>query len=87
MSKDPIYTEEYMEARRAKPGDESRAIVLMIGDRFFCGFGKKDRVIVAWSLAGAWLFGSWDPDGIAKIESRITKRGITFERRIVSLEQ
>lgn len=34
----------------------NKAEVIMIGERFFCGFGKAGRVNTAWSLAGAKLY-------------------------------
>lgn len=37
-----------------------KAEVIQIGNRYFCGFGKKRQVMTAWSLAGAELF---LPDG------------------------
>ena len=33
-----------------------KGYVLMIGNRFFTGFGKAGRIKTAWSLAGATIF-------------------------------
>jgi len=35
---------------------QHKAQAIMIGDRYFCKFGKGGRVMTAWSLAGADLF-------------------------------
>ena len=34
----------------------SQTLVICIGDRFFCKFGKSRSVQTAWSLGGALLF-------------------------------
>ncbi|MCL8385511.1 hypothetical protein [Xanthobacter aminoxidans] len=34
----------------------TQARAIMIGDRFFCRFGKVGQVQTAWSLAGAQLY-------------------------------
>lgn len=39
-----------------KSPSSTTAKAIIIGDRFFCGFGKGGRVKTAWSLAGATLF-------------------------------
>ncbi|NAW64533.1 hypothetical protein [Photobacterium halotolerans] len=46
---------------RARPAralrvNSNEVLVIRIGNRFFCGFGKAGRVLTAWSLAGAKLF-------------------------------
>lgn len=38
------------------------AYVIKIGNRYFCGFGRKGRVMTAWCLAGATLFMSLLPN-------------------------
>jgi|GEM_PF-1857523 len=47
-----------------QPSGKNEAWVLIIrnknrADRFFYDYGKKDRVLSAWSLAGARLFASF----------------------------
>ena len=32
------------------------AVVITVGDRFFVKFGRGERLLTAWSLAGATLF-------------------------------
>ena len=34
---------------------QKQAVAIKIGDRFFCGFGKKQRVQTAWSHTGGHL--------------------------------
>jgi hypothetical protein len=52
--------ERMAEARARAAREGSSAVVLKIGDRYFCGFGRKrgaaEAVLTAWSLAGAKLY-------------------------------
>ena len=46
---------------------QKQAVAIKIGDRFFCGFWKKQRVHTAWSLAGASLYLSIYDDKVKEI--------------------
>ena len=46
---------------------QKQAVAIKIGDRFFCGFGKKQRVHTGWSLAGASLYLSIYDDKVKEI--------------------
>ncbi len=37
------------------------AYVIKMGNRYFCGFGRKGQVMTAWCLTGATLFMSLSP--------------------------
>lgn len=49
------------------------ALAIRVGDRYFYAFGKKGRVLTAWSLAGAKLFRFKDE----KLIERVRRRGTT----------
>lgn len=58
--------------------DATHARAIVIGNRFFTGFGKVGQVKTAWSLAGARLYQvGVDNDINADIE-RLTKAGKVF---------
>lgn len=62
---------------------ESRAIVLMVGDRYFCGFDENGHVLTAWHLGGACLFDAVCDARIRRAEERIARRGQEFKRVVV----
>jgi len=62
------------------------AIVLEIGERFYCGVNKNKQIMTAWSLAGAKLFCSWNMKEINAVEQLLKKRGKSSKRIIVSLD-
>jgi hypothetical protein len=59
--------------------------------RYFCGFGKGNRLQSAWSLAGARLFLVDDKEQtnsgseMVNAEFVLSTKGLKFERRVVSL--
>jgi len=61
------------------------AIVLRIGDRFYCGKSKTGRCQTAWSIAGAKLFGEWNEQDILQAQIFIASRGKESERETVVL--
>jgi hypothetical protein len=62
------------------------AIVLAVGDRFFAGTTKTGRLSIAWSVAGAMLFGPWREAEITAAEARLKKRGYPLQRRTIALQ-
>lgn len=50
------------------------ATAIKIGDRYFTGFGRRDRVLTAWSLAGAWLWADDDDPRLAIVLERLRAR-------------
>ena len=62
------------------------AIAIKIDERFFYGFGKSGRVITAWSLAGAKLFGYWHDEDICHIEKRLEAKGKKHHRILVAVQ-
>ena len=55
--------------------DETKsAIVLKVGDRFYCDHTKQ-RITTAWSLAGAKLFLSCRSDKIEKAKQALIAKG------------
>ena len=63
-----------------------RAIVLLVGSRFYSGRSKSGRLSTAWSLAGAKLFGEWDVSGIEQAERLIAQRRKPHKRIVVRIE-
>lgn len=61
-----------------------KAVAVKLGDRYFYGFGPSGRVLTAWSLAGAALFGEWQ-DGLVKVERKLLAVG-KMPRRVVVTE-
>lgn len=53
---------------------QKQAVAIKIGDRFFCGFGKKQRVQTAWSLAGANLYLSVYDDKVKDILTTLEQK-------------
>jgi len=49
------------------------AAVLKIGERFYVSH-KGGRLVTAWSLAGAKLFGPWDSYGLGTTEAALRKK-------------
>lgn len=47
-----------------------RAYALRVGDRFFCGFGRRGRLQTAWSLAGAKLFLQKEEAIVERVEQK-----------------
>jgi hypothetical protein len=70
----------------SNPVKFSNAIVIMIEDRFFSGFGKNGRIQTAWSLAGAHLFGPWRIDEIEAIKRKLKAKGKQPLRFYVELQ-
>lgn len=52
-----------------------RAVVIQLGDRYFYGFGQGGRVLTAWSLAGAALFGARFDDKLLTVEKKLLALG------------
>jgi hypothetical protein len=65
--------------------ETTAAIVLKIGDRFYCDHTKQ-RITTAWSLAGAKLFLQCRGDKIEKAEQALIAKGYHPHRKIVSLQ-
>ena len=64
--------------------EATRAIVLQVGERFFCYY-KNKRIQTAWSLAGAKLF--LENDAKINIAENILKeKGYTSIRKLVVLQ-
>lgn len=57
------------------PTDRTTAIVLLVGERFFCRFGKGGRAMFAWSLAGATMFGPWRRDEVDAAAQKLRAKG------------
>lgn len=53
----------------------STAVVFLIGDRYFCKFGKGGSVQTAWSLAGARFFGDWNFVEIDELKTKLISKG------------
>ncbi len=53
---------------------QKQAVAIKIGDRFFYGFGKKQRVQTAWSLAGASLYLSVYDDKVKDILATLEQK-------------
>lgn len=60
-----------------------KAIVIFVGKRYFAGFGAKQRLQTAWSLAGARLFGVWRSDEVEKVLRKIRAKGYDCGFRVV----
>ncbi|MEZ8409554.1 hypothetical protein AB6C88_17240 [Vibrio splendidus] len=58
---------------------QSRAVVIKLGDRFFSGFGKQQRVLTAWSLAGARLFLSVHDDRVKDTLEKLDEKKKKYE--------
>ena len=56
------------------------------GIRFFCGFGKKQRLKTAWSLAGAKLFGH-RADLINEVKRKLDSKKISYKVFKVNAEK
>lgn len=63
--------------------DANKAIVIFVGKRYFAGFGARQRLQTAWSLAGARLFGVWRSDEVEKILRKIRAKGYDCGFRVV----
>ncbi|MFA0438622.1 hypothetical protein AB4560_01615 [Vibrio sp. 10N.222.51.C12] len=66
--------------------NKTNAKAIVLGDRFFCGFGKGGRVKTAWSLAGAKLFlleGA--DDKLETVTTKLTSKGTKFEVQSIQL--
>lgn len=61
----------------------NKAIVIFVGKRYFAGFGARQRLQTAWSLAGAQLFGVWRSDEVDKILRKIRAKGHDCGFRVV----
>ena len=57
------------------PRNEAKIIV--IGDRFFYGFGVAGRVKTAWTMAGGKMFHS--RDAVEPILKRLRKKNINYK--------
>lgn len=65
-----------------------QAFVLMIGERYFCGFSKTGRTETAWSLAGAKTYmpftgdeNKWLSDDLEKLDTKKKK----YVRKTISI--
>lgn len=72
--------------------DKTTALAIMVrvpryGQRFFAGFGKRGRLLTAWSLAGATLFGPWRRDDVEAVTKRLTAKGYSHVIRLVSVSE
>lgn len=65
--------------------DIERAVAIRVGRRWFCRVAKG-RVLTAWSLAGAQLFGSWQKTQIGEALGRIRKAGRDGTEVVISVE-
>lgn len=55
------------------------------GERFFCGFGKKQSVLTSLTLAGAKLYMPNLPSHIEKTKEILSKKKKTFSLHFVNL--
>lgn len=57
------------------PSDRGRddVVVIAVGQRYFAGL-KNGRMLTAWSLAGALLFGGWQTEEIGRALRAVEKR-------------
>lgn len=81
----PQITEEEMTEYKAMINAKAHhAIVLQVGDRYFCKYAKK-RVTTAWCLAGAQMFRDDVPERIERIEKVLKEKGYKSVRKVISV--
>jgi len=60
--------------------------IIKLGNRFFCGFGKDQRVKTAWSVAGAKCFLMCQNDKINEVIEVLVQKKKQFEIQTLAIE-
>ena len=71
-------------ARETIQKGATEAIALQIGLRYYAR-STKHKVVIAWSLAGAYLFVEQNEPKIREAEEMLLKRGYKTRRRLVRI--
>lgn len=69
----------------SKATETTKALVIIVNGRFYCGKTKTGRVQTAWSLAGAKLFGTWREKDIENAERFLRIKGYRPRLAVVKL--